>query len=113
MARISTYVKDSNITDGDQLIGTDAANKKRTVNITVGSLKTFMEENAEFIAETTTFFQNTASNTWSVTHNLNKYPSVTTVDSTNDMIVGDVVYNSSNSLTINFSSSVSGKAYLN
>lgn len=113
MARISTYGIDSNITEADQLIGTDADNNNKTKNITVGGLKTFMEENAEFNGETTTFSQNTASMVWNVTHNLDKYPSVTTVDSTNDLIVGDVVYNSSNSLTINFSSSISGKAYLN
>lgn len=113
MARISTYVKDSNITDGDQLIGTDAANKKRTVNITVGSLKTFMEENAEFISETTTFSQNTASSIWSITHNMSKFPSVFSKDSSDNVIIGEVDHINNNELTITFSAATTGTAYLN
>jgi hypothetical protein len=113
MARISTYIKDNAITDGDKLIGTDAANKGRTVNITVGSLKTFMEENAEFNGETTIFNQNTASSIWTVEHNLEKFPSVTAIDSSGGLIIGEINYQNNNSLTINFSAPLTGTAYLN
>lgn len=113
MARIKTYVKDTVITDGDKLLGTDAANNNRTVNIEVGSLKTYMEDNADFNATTTTFSQNTAASVWVIPHNLDKFPSVTVVDSANDVIIGDINYDSSDSLTISFSSETSGKAYLN
>ena len=62
--------------------------------------------------------QNTTSNTWTITHNLNRFPSVTVVDSTNTIVIGTVVYNSANQLTITFfegSSALAfqGKAYLN
>lgn len=54
-----------------------------------------------------------ASATWNITHNLNKYPSVTIVNSAGDEVIGDVSYPSINSVTINFSAANGGKAYLN
>ena len=57
--------------------------------------------------------QMSASSTWSVQHNLNKYPSVSVVDSGNNMVVGDVEYIDENNLTITFNASFSGKAYVN
>ena len=57
--------------------------------------------------------QGSPSATWYVIHNMNKYPSVTVVDSGNNVVEGDVVYNSLNDLEINFSGGFSGKAYIN
>lgn len=54
-----------------------------------------------------------ASNTWNITHNLNKYPAVSIVDSGDNVVVGDVRYIDLNNVTITFTSSFSGKAYLN
>ena len=51
--------------------------------------------------------------TWDFTHTLNKYPSVSVVDSGNNIIYGDVEYISTSRLKIHFSSAQSGKAYLN
>ena len=67
---------------------------------------------------TFTHNQTSTSNTWVVTHNLNRFPSVTVVDSAGSIVVGTVVYNSNKQLTITFFSSGSalafqGKAYLN
>lgn len=56
--------------------------------------------------------QNSSSSTWSITHNLGFFPAVTVVDSANNTVIGDVVYNSVNSLTVSFSASFGGKAYL-
>lgn len=50
---------------------------------------------------------------WQVTHNLNKYPSVTVVDSAKTTICGEVTYINPNSLIITFSSAFSGTAYCN
>jgi len=50
---------------------------------------------------------------WSITHNLNRYPSVTLVLSSEDVVIGDVTYDSSNQLTVTLSGANSGKAYLN
>ena len=53
------------------------------------------------------------SNTWVIEHDLGKYPSVTTVDDTGDIVYGDVRYDNANKITVTFSAGVSGKAYLN
>ena len=67
---------------------------------------------------TFTHNQNSTSNTWVVTHNLGRFPSVTVVDSADSIVQGTVVYNSNKQLTITFFSGSSalafqGKAYLN
>jgi len=59
------------------------------------------------------YTQGAPSSTWVITHNLNKYPSVTVVDSANSIVVGSVQYNSVNQVTLTFSSDFSGKAFFN
>lgn len=54
-----------------------------------------------------------AASTWVILHNLGKHPSVTTIDSGNNTVIGDCEYNSNNQLTLTFSAAFSGKAYLN
>ena len=60
-----------------------------------------------------THIQNTASNVWTISHGLNKNPSVCVQDSAGTTVIGEVTYNDKNNLTLNFSGSFSGKAYLN
>ena len=57
--------------------------------------------------------QQTASTTWVIVHNMNKYPAVNVVDTANDEVIGQVTYNNLNQITINFTAAFSGKAYLN
>jgi len=57
--------------------------------------------------------QGIASTTWNVVHNLNKYPSVTIVDSSNREVEGNIVHLTLNTLTITFSSGFAGKAFIN
>ena len=59
------------------------------------------------------FTQATASAEWEIAHGMNKYPSVTIVDSGNNVVIGDVQYVDLNNVTVKFSSAFSGKAYLN
>lgn len=59
------------------------------------------------------FNQNVASALWVINHNLNKFPSVSVVDSGNNIVIGEVIYIDENNLRIAFSSSFSGSAYLN
>ena len=59
------------------------------------------------------FTQAVASNTWVIQHNLNKFPSVTSVNVNNIEMFGEVVFADVNNLTINFTSASSGKAYIN
>lgn len=57
--------------------------------------------------------QGVATATWIVDHNLGKHPSVTVVDSAGTTVVGSVVHNSSNRLTISFNAAFSGTAFCN
>ena len=62
-----------------------------------------------------TFIYNQAisSDVWEIEHNLDKYPSVTVVDSGGSVVVGEIVYIDKNNVRITFTSAFSGKAYLN
>ena len=63
--------------------------------------------------KTYTHNQRSASASWVITHNLGKYPSVAVQDSAGTDVVGEVEYNTTQKLTITFSSAFSGTAYLN
>ena len=59
------------------------------------------------------YVQATSSDIWEITHNLNKYPAVTVVDSGGSVVVGEIVYIDENNVRITFVSAFSGKAYFN
>ena len=59
------------------------------------------------------YVQTSPSATWVITHNLNKYCSVTVVDSADNIVFGDVLYNSLNQVTLTFAGAFSGKAFFN
>jgi hypothetical protein len=66
------------------------------------------EEDKEFI-----FNQPTPQITWTINHNLNKFPSVSVVNTNNILMYGDTTYVDEDNLIITFSAGFSGKAYLN
>lgn len=57
--------------------------------------------------------QQTAASTWTITHNLGKFASINIVDTANEEVLGDVLYNSINQITVTFSAPISGKAFIN
>ena len=57
--------------------------------------------------------QGVASSEWVINHNLNKFPSVTVVDSADNEIIASVKYQSANTCIVTMSSPFKGKAYLN
>lgn len=57
--------------------------------------------------------QGLASSTWSITHNLGKYPNYTVIDSSGDEVEGDITYINTQQIVLTFSASFSGTAYLN
>ena len=59
------------------------------------------------------FTQGVPSTTWTIQHNLNKFPSVTSVNNNDVQMFGEVTYIDENNLIINFSAGFSGKAYIN
>jgi len=56
--------------------------------------------------------QASSSDTWNITHNMRFYPNVSIVDTALSKVVGEVTYLSENALTVTFSHSFAGKAYL-
>ena len=63
--------------------------------------------------KTFVFEQGIASDTWEITHNLNKYPSVTVVDSAGNEVIAEVNYTSMNTCVVTMTAAFKGKAYLN
>jgi hypothetical protein len=59
------------------------------------------------------FTQAAPSATWTITHNLDKFPSVSVVNSALEVVYGNIEYNNINQLTITFSAPFAGQAFLN
>lgn len=57
--------------------------------------------------------QTVAEEVWTVNHNMGKRPSVTTVDTTDRIVVGEVNYLDNETLVITFKYPFKGKVYLN
>lgn len=57
--------------------------------------------------------QSVVADTWNINHNLNKFPSISVVDSAESQVEGDVEYVDANNVTLRFCGAFSGKAYLN
>lgn len=51
--------------------------------------------------------------TWDITHDLNKHPSVTVVDSAGTVVIGEVQYINNERIIVTFNGAFSGTAYLN
>lgn len=56
--------------------------------------------------------QKTPSDVWRLEHNMNCYPSVTIVDSGDNLVMGDVAYINMNVIEVTFCAPFSGKALL-
>jgi len=60
-----------------------------------------------------TFSQNTPSALWTIQHDLNKFPSVSVIDTSGNIVLGSVNHIDVNNLTISFTAPFSGTATLN
>lgn len=59
------------------------------------------------------FHQYVPSNTWTINHTLNKFPSVTIIDSGGTHVYGNIDYISTNQVILTFTNEFSGEASLN
>ena len=59
------------------------------------------------------FNQVVPATTWTITHNLGKFPSITVIDSGNTVVHGEYTYIDNNKIVLEFSAAFAGKAYLN
>lgn len=72
------------------------------------------KEHADLLRQANYTHEQTASSaTWTITHNLGKYPSVTLVESTGVVVLGRITYTSVNQITVEFVTAITGKAFLN
>jgi hypothetical protein len=55
--------------------------------------------------------QSVSASTWTISHNLGVFPSVSVVDNGGNLVIGDVLYITENQVSISFSASFGGKAY--
>ena len=92
-----------NITENSTEVDVDIVENKQEVHIIIASGSDLHYQHNQLVplAE------------WVIEHFLLKHPSVTIVDSAGSAVIGDVVYNSLNKLTVYFSSAFAGTAYLN
>ena len=60
-----------------------------------------------------TFTQMAPASQWEISHPLDKFPSVTVVDSGGSVVIGDILYIDNSSIVITFTGAFSGTAYLN
>lgn len=63
--------------------------------------------------KTEIFNQGVAAEVWNITHSLDKFASVSVVDSSGVTVFGNVAYNSKSSITVTFANAFSGQAFLN
>lgn len=105
----------------------DAANKAQEVlnkivdmefikdaKVEEGNLVLIGPDNNPFVLEMHyTHNQIVPSNTWTITHNLKKKPSVTIIDSAGTVVYGSIKYDSLDTITVSFTGAFAGMALLN
>jgi len=82
--------------------------KEKSNSVTVTGVIGGVTLDANFV-----YVQSSPSATWVINHNLNKYCSVTVVDSADNVVYGEVLYNSLNQVTLTFAGAFSGEAFFN
>ena len=116
MAKISSFPLDTTISKTDKVIGTDSVtgatknfNLGAVLSLVSGTVNVPGQDEIDSYEHT----QGVASTTWTITHNLDKYPSITIVDTSDNVVNGEAQYQSKNTIVLNFSAAFAGKAYLN
>lgn len=97
--------------DHDKLYNRDKTDQHPISAITdlEGRLEALENQDKNFVFE-----QAIASDTWTIEHNLDKFPSITVVDSAGTMqLPDDIIYVSTSEITVKFISAFAGTAYLN
>ena len=75
-----------------------------------------MDTDAEINASTDKHYVHTqmvAAASWTINHNLGKFPAVSVVDSGGSVVVGEVQYINKDTLIVSFAGAFSGVAYCN
>ena len=107
MSNIEINTEGGTTISGITTTTSSVAVKQPSINVSVGGVIGGGSD-AHFV-----FSQETVSSTWTVEHNLNKYPAVTVVDSGDNVLYTEIEYIDKNTLEVRFEASTSGKAYMN
>lgn len=112
MAQTINIISSTNTNNVDVIVGdsisVDVVSKTEQPSVDVIITGGIVGTDKNFV-----FTQSSASATWTINHTLNKFPAIEVVDSANDIVIGNVTYNSITQITITFTAAFSGKAYLN
>ena len=109
---VSSVTQDSNATDYYDIALTPLSGNGSLVDEQFYSI--ILYAGAASGDKSFTYTQGAASDTWTITHGLNKKPSVTvTTAATNAVVIGEVTYTNNNTLVISFEAAFDGIAYLN
>lgn len=92
---------------------TELANRNAANQHTIDSITGLREALSQAGKSTYTHDQMVPQKVWNITHNLDCFPSVTVIDSSGRVVIGDVTYISKNEVQVSFTAEFSGKVYLN
>lgn len=106
---ISSFTDYSN----DEFSTLQVTNNSGNGNFRAGTFYAFTSRAAVTGDKKYTHNQSSPSTTWTINHNLEKKPSVTVVDSADNVIICEVEYTTDNQVVLTFDASTSGKAYIN
>jgi hypothetical protein len=82
---------------------------EKPININLGQpIEIIKERSFNYI-----HVQSISSTVWTINHPLQKFASVTIVDSAENVVYGDVEYITTGQIKVTFSAAFGGKAYLN
>lgn len=105
-----------NMSHIDSFLGNVIAIAKQYVGIENDLIDVVVDninETIEAKSKTYVFEQAIPASTWIITHNLNKYPSITVIDSAGDQVFANANYVNANQIILEFSAEFGGTAYLN
>ena len=104
-------ISDEKVLSVDHIDGSKIDGFEDHINDTVVHITN--EERVLWNKRTFVHEQARVSDVWEVTHDLDKHPSVTVVDSAGTVVVGDVQYVDNSNIILTFNGAFSGTAYLN
>lgn len=102
--------------DGENFVeleGTSINGLKERVTTNEQDIAVLKEKIIEGADKNYIFKQMTPADTWTIVHNLGKFPSITVVDSAGTVVVGEIILQTTEQAVISFNGAFSGKAYCN
>lgn len=110
MPIITTYpFKQAPLNKEDEIIISDSQSSDPRFKTKTTNLKAI----GSFSSDSFDFTQGIPSATWTINHDLDKFPSVTVVNESKEVMIGNIQYVNNNTVIITFSAPFSGYAYLN